>query len=361
MKRLLALALCTLLLVTLAGCGRNQTEQTGQNAGETAATSDNTEPSAAQWTRSGYYQDEQENMLSVTWMEDVDEPGWYVGCMLGEDLMEDAWGGTLQQDGDTLQGSLPSSGDREALTVTLSEEGEGGILLTIEGGESYHFIPYDLPDASIIVTVNTEGPGGMIGYAEGETMPEMDPEWPYQSAQINLAEPETYTLAAAAPELGTIFVKWTKNGEDYATEPIITVVLDESADFVAVFAEDPDWHNPVMDYTGEYQCERAHATVSYFGSTDAWVIIEWGSSVSELAHWDIIGAIDPDTLTLTYSGCTKSIVTYDENGEVVSQEPAYEDGTGTIVFQSDGTFVWHEDQSEYGVDMVFERLSEGEN
>ena len=38
----------------------------------------------------------------------------------------------------------------------------------------------------------------------------------------------------------------------------------------------------------------------------------------------------------------------------------YEDGTGTIVFGEDGSFTWHEDQSEYGTDMVFEWLPVGE-
>ena len=47
---------------------------------------------------------------------------------------------------------------------------------------------------------------------------------------------------------------------------------------------------------------------------------------------------------------------YDENGEIKSEETVYEDGTGTIVFSMDGTFTWHEDQSEYGTDMVFEWL-----
>ena len=67
-------------------------------------------------------------------------------------------------------------------------------------------------------------------------MTELDPDEPYQSAQVNLEEPETYTFAAA-PEEGNVFVKWTKNGEDYSTEPVITVLLEESADFVAVFEE----------------------------------------------------------------------------------------------------------------------------
>lgn len=183
--------------------------------------------------------------------------------------------------------------------------------------------------------------------------PELDPEWPYQSAQINPAEPETYTFAAE-PEEGYLFVKWMKNGEELSTDPVITVLLDESADFVAVFEDDTDWQNPVMNFIGEYQCDRAHALVEYFDKTDAWITIEWGSSASEAAVWNIIGRLDMETLTLEYEGCAKMIVTYDESGEIVSQEPEYEDGSGTITFHDDGTFTWHEDQSEYESDIVFE-------
>ena len=350
MKKLICLVLCAVMLFALSACGaKTETPAQETPAQETPATA---EP-AAEWTRSGYFTDENNNMLSVTWMEDIDEPGWYVGVMLGEDFIEDAWGGTLQQDGNTLRGVLPSSGSKDDLTVTVSEEGEDGILLAVEGGESYHFTAYDMPEASIFVTINTEGWGGMIGYEAGETVPELDPEWPYQSAQINLAEPETYTFAAAA-EAGYVFIKWTKDGEDFSTEPVITVLLDESADFVAVFEEDPDWQNPVMNFIGEYQSGRAHALVECFDKQDAWITIEWGGSASEKARWDIVGKLDLDTLTIEYSGVTKSIVTYDDNGEVKSQEPEYEDGTGTVTFHNDGTFTWHEDQSEYGTDMVFE-------
>ena len=206
--------------------------------------------------------------------------------------------------------------------------------------------------ASIIVTINTDG-WGMIGFEEGETVPELDPEWPFQSAQINLGEPATHSFAAA-PEAGNVFVKWTKNGEDFSTEPVITVLLDESADFVAVFEEDPGWQNPVMNFVGNYQSGRAHALVECSGYEDAWITIEWGGSAWELARWYIFGRLDTETLTVAYSGVTKSIVTYDDSGEIVSQEPEYENGTGTITFNNDGTFTWHEDQSAYGTDMVFE-------
>ena len=344
------------MLLALCACGA-KTEAPAQEtpAQETPAQETPATPEpAAEWTRSGYFTDENNNILSVTWMDDTDEPGWYVGVMLGEDFIEDAWGGTLQQDGNTLRGVLPSSGSKDDLTVTVSEEGADGVLLTVEGGETYHFTHLDLPEATIFVTVNTEGWGGNIDYAEGTEAPEIDTEYPYQSAAINLAEPATHTFVAW-PDAGYVFVKWMKNGEDFSTEPVITVLLDESADFVAVFEEDPDWQNPVMNFIGEYQCDRAHALVECFDKQDAWITIEWGSSAWETARWDIVGTLDLDTLTIEYSGVTKSIVTYDNDGEIVSQEPEYEDGTGTITFNyEENSFTWHEDQSEYGTDMVFE-------
>ena len=109
-----------------------------------------------------------------------------------------------------------------------------------------------------------------------------------------------------------------------------------------------------MNFIGEYRCDRAHATVECLGADEAWITIEWGGSATELARWDIVGRLDLDTLTIQYSGVSKMIVTSDENGDVVSQEPEYEDGSGAIVFHDDGTFTWHEDQSAYGNDMVFE-------
>ena len=353
MRKRVYYAICLSLLLALCACGEKEPTDSSEAPSVTGVPIEQTQEVKANWTRQGYFQDENGNFLSVTWMEDVDEPAWYVGAMLGEDMMEDSWGGTLAQDGNTLRGTLPSSGSKGDLKVTISEEGTDGILLSVDGGESYHFAPLNIPDATIFVSVNVEGFGGMIGYEKGDTMPELDPEWPYQSAQINLAEAETYTLAAA-PEAGYLFVKWTKDGKDFSTEPVITVMLDESADFVAVFDEDPDWQNPVMNFIGNYQSGRANATVECFGNDESWITIEWGSSASELARWDIVGRLDLNTLTIQYSNVTKYIVTYDEKGEVKSQEPEYEGGTGTITFHDDGTFTWHEDQSAYGVDMEFE-------
>ena len=115
-----------------------------------------------------------------------------------------------------------------------------------------------------------------------------------------------------------------------------------------------DGQNPVMNFVGEYQSDRAHALVECTGSDGALITIDWGGSAWETAQWVISGVLDLDTLTLEYADGVKSILTYDDDGALVSEETEYEDGTGTIVFNDDGTFTWHDDQSEYGEDMVFE-------
>ena len=332
MKKRICLLIAAIMLISLAACG-----------GKTP------EPEIGEWTRQGSFEDGNGNYLIVSLSEMEGYEGWGVTFVLDGEMV----GRIIRQDGNSLHGNLRGwDENEEPFIVTVSEEGEDGLLLAVEGGETYHFTPMDLPEATIIVNVNTEG-WGHIAYAEGEEAPEDDPEFPAQSAYIGLAEPAVHTFAAW-PDTGNRFVKWTKNGEDFSTEPQVTILLDESADYVAVFEEDPDWQNPVMNFVGEYQCDRAHAQVECFGYDEAWITIEWGSSAWELTRWIIVGRLDTDTLTITYEGSSKANLVYDEQGEVKSEEHVYDDGTGTVVFHDDGTFTWHEDLSESGDDMIFE-------
>ncbi len=216
MKKTICLLLSFLLIFSLAACTKQA--QGGEPAGE--------------WTREGYFTDENDNFLNIQTSPYEEYPGWYVGCILGEDM----YGWVIQQEDNTLHGDIMPEYEDGEYIVTVTEEGEDGILLTTEAGDTYHFTPYDMPEATIFVNINIEG-FGRIAYAlEGEEL-ELDDEYPYQSAVINLPEPTVYELGAKADE-GWKFVKWTKNGEDFSTEPILTVTLDETADYIAVFEEE---------------------------------------------------------------------------------------------------------------------------
>ena len=335
MKKLICILLTVCMLFALAACGDAKPA----------------EQEIKEWTRQGTYEDEEGNHLLVNLSETEGYEGWAISLMLDGEAI----GWIIRQEGNALRGNLNGWDENlDPFNVTITEEGEDGLKLEVEGGETYHFTPADVPEAKIVVTVNMEG-WGHIAYAEGEEAPEIDPEFPAQSAYIGLAEPAVYTLLAE-PEAGNLFVKWTKNGEDFSTEPQITLLLDESAEYIAVFEEDPSWQNPVMNFVGEYQCDRAHATVECWGFDEAFIKIEWGSSARELTRWIIVGKLDTDTLTVSYSGASKANRVCDEQGEVKSEESVYDDGTGTITFRNDGSFTWHEDQSETGKDMVFERV-----
>ena len=333
MKKFFCVILTLGVLLFLAACG----------ASKPAA------PEITDWIRQGTYEDESGNHLIVNLSETEGYEGWGVSLMLDGEAV----GWIIQQEGNALRGNLNGWDEKaEPFNVTITEEEEDGLKLEVEGGETYHFTPMDVPKATIVATVNVEGMGH-VAYAEGEEAPEIDPEFPAQSVYIGLAEPAVHTFLAV-PEAGNLFVKWTKYGEDFSTEPQITLLLDESAEYLAVFEEDPNWQNPVMNFVGEYQCDRAHALVECFGYDEAFITIEWGSSAWELTRWIIVGKLDTDTLTISYSGASKANLVYDEAGEVKSEESVYDDGTGTIAFHDDGTFTWHEDQSESGEDLVFE-------
>ena len=119
MKKLICLAICAVMLLALCACGGTKPADTGNTPAPTPApaTPTPTPQPAADWTRAGYFMDEDENLLSVTWMEDVDEPGWYVGVMIGELMV----GGTLPQEGNALHGSLKGwEEDAEPILVTVS-------------------------------------------------------------------------------------------------------------------------------------------------------------------------------------------------------------------------------------------------
>lgn len=82
--------------------------------------------------------------------------------------------------------------------------------------------------------INIEGFGQIAFAKEGEEI-QFNDEYPSQSAQLNLAEPETCTFGAKADE-GWKFVRWMKDSADFSTEAEITVELTEAhVEYIAAF------------------------------------------------------------------------------------------------------------------------------
>ena len=214
MKKALSIILCAALIFALAACGQE----------------------SGTWTRSGYFSDDTGCMLSITYMEDVTDPGWYVGFMAGEDLVDDSFGGTLAVKKDSLQGKLTSAATDSEITVTVKEEGEEGVLLKTKDGKEYHFVPMVVPEPLFKVTLDTEGMGG-VAYAAGTEDPQYDVNEPYQWAQFGIFDENsaTYTFEAYEHTEEYHFVKWKKNGEDFTTERRFTATIDADTTFTAVF------------------------------------------------------------------------------------------------------------------------------
>jgi hypothetical protein len=220
-KKFAALFTAAVMVLVLAACGG------GSQGG--GASSDFT------WTREGTFADGNGNYLLVSASEDEEHEGqWAVTAMIGED----AHGWFIKQEGETLHGNLDTEYDdyEGDFIVTISEEGEDGLKMEVEGGETYHFTMEEAPDYIGTLMINVDGLGTIAYGKEGEEV-EFEEDFPTQSAAINVEEPTDYVLKAKADE-GWKFVKWTKDGEDFSEEPEITVEVTGDVDYRAVFEEE---------------------------------------------------------------------------------------------------------------------------
>lgn len=320
MKRLIWTTLCMFLIFSLTAC--NETKQAEE---------------AEEWTRQGYFEDDNGNFLSVTYMELEDESGWYVGLMKGEDLIEDSYGGMLPQEGNTLHGTLPSAGGKDDLTVTISEEGEIGLLLEIMGDVNCHFMPMQMPDVALTVRINTDGVGQVCHAEEGEELNFNDGY--YTSEQMNLAEPVTYVIGAKTEEQGWYFSKWTKNGEDYSTDAIFTAELTEDTDFVAVFEYDP--------FIGSYlDAETATQGLKIARNGDGTYSVEI-SIVRLTVLDDGVGTMEDDGLHFTATDAAgnpiSGVITQDGADRIVT----FTDSTWDLL-ENGSSFTYFVDQAKVG-------------
>ena len=114
--------------------------------------------------------------------------------------------------------------------------------------------------------------------------------------------------------------------------------------------------NPVMNFVGNYVCDRASILISAEGENGASVLVNWASSATENSTWVMSGEFDTDKLQIYYQDCVRTDYVYNEAGEIESSTDVFTGGHGFITF-SEGSplsLTWQEDQEHVADDMVFE-------
>ena len=120
-----------------------------------------------------------------------------------------------------------------------------------------------------------------------------------------------------------------------------------------------DGQNPVMNFIGNYYGGRACINVEPEGTNDAKITVTWSSSYDQKAVWTMSGFFNEETTSVAYNNGIKKIVTYNEKGEVISEEVDSTNCKGVFVFDNDGV-TWDEQNEHIADNMVFKFGSSAE-
>ncbi len=151
-----------------------------------------------------------------------------------------------------------------------------------------------------------------------------------------------------------------KNDNEEASEPAEIIVEVDVDDNGGSDAED-DGQNPVMNFVGLYQADRASMKVEAEGTDGAKLQVHWGSSAWESTEWAMSGKLDPQTLTVTYDNCVRTDRVYSQDGSEYTDTVVYEDGTGRVIFNpQDNSLIWEDDKENAADGMVFGFVPAGE-
>ena len=117
--------------------------------------------------------------------------------------------------------------------------------------------------------------------------------------------------------------------------------------YKAADSQQSDGQNPMMNFIGNYTNGRAMMNVSCIGRDQAAVTITWGGSALNSATWTMSGPVQVSNegISFSYSNCTKEVVSYAEDGTLISDTVEYQGGSGSIDFlTSDNNAYWYDSQ-----------------
>ena len=141
---------------------------------------------------------------------------------------------------------------------------------------------------------------------------------------------------------------WDDDEEDIAEGTVFEYLPPVGPDSDPSAAEDP-----VDLIAGIYEADRATCEIYKTEKPGkARILIHWASSAFEVTTWEMTGVLDEGRGVLDYAACTKTNITFGEDGSEVSSEVVYDDGSGRMYFL-DGAITWEDDKEDAGKDVGF--------
>jgi hypothetical protein len=120
-----------------------------------------------------------------------------------------------------------------------------------------------------------------------------------------------------------------------------------------------DGQNPVMNFIGNYYGGRAGINVEAQGTNEAKITVSWSNSYDSKAVWTMSGVFNEEATNVVYNNGIKKLVTFNEKGEVISEETLATDCSGVFVFSYDGV-TWDDFNEHIADGMVFKYGSSAE-
>ena len=182
--------------------------------------------------------------------------------------------------------------------------------------------------------------------------------------QEEVTEKEIYNDGSGTIEISEdARITWKDNKEDIANgmvfvwdEEMNTMIAEQKEGAGSYY---DDTQNPAMNWAGPYTDtnSKGRTMLLYSGSedgTDCLVTITDTPSPDKMTDWMMTGELDTETLTITYTSCTKTEYELDADGNIVSENKIYEDGTGSFVIdEEDQTLTWIDDKEDAGKGSLF--------
>ena len=162
---------------------------------------------------------------------------------------------------------------------------------------------------------------------------------------------------------GDVSFIWKDDKEDagkgmlFVWDNEMNSLMQETDELAQAFLDGEE--NPSLNWAGEYvDSKRKDRTMRIeSGSEDTntcTVIVEDSPSPEKMIRWTATGEFDTESMTIRYTGCVKTEYQLDADGNEVSNNTVYENGTGSFaVNEEDQTITWTDDMEDAGNGSLF--------